>query len=262
MLLATIDWIGSLALELCTVVGDFFCFFAYALKTAVTTPLNVKQVLIHMKRIGVDSCTIIFLTGLSAGLALALQTNIGFSRFGAQEFIGTIVALGMTRELGPVLTGLMVTGRAGSAMAAEIGTMSITEQIDALKTLCINPFQYLIVPRLLASTFILPFLTIFSMMCGVIGGYIFFVFELQLNPEVYIASIEQYVELSDIVGGLIKSSCFGCIMAWVGTFHGYRTIGGAKGVGTATTRSVVIASILVLISNYFLSSLLHTIGVS
>ena len=129
-------WLGRSFLKLCRELGSFVLFLSDALKTACTTRLNIAQFFLHMKQIGVDSFVIIFLTGLSVGLALALQTNIGFSRLGIEEFIGTVVALGMTRELGPVLTGLMVTGRAGSAMAAEIGTMRITEQIDALKTMC------------------------------------------------------------------------------------------------------------------------------
>jgi len=254
--------IGRSFIAICDELGSLFIFLGEALKTAVTTRLNVAQFFIHMKRIGVDSFIIIFLTGLSAGLALALQTNIGFSRFGIEEFIGTVVALGMTRELGPVLTGLMVTGRAGSAIAAEIGTMRITEQIDALKTLCINPFQYLIVPRLIAGIIILPFLTIFSMLCGIIGGYLYCVYQLNLNPESYISGIQQFVEMKDITGGLIKASCFGFIMTWVGTYQGYQTVGGARGVGISTTRSVVLASILILIANYFLSAFLNQVGIS
>jgi phospholipid/cholesterol/gamma-HCH transport system permease protein len=257
-----IAYLGSAVLSLSDALGGFVLFFMTACTTAFTTRLNVKQLFLHMKQIGVDSLIIIVLTGFSAGLALALQTNIGFSRFGIEEFIGTVVALGMTRELGPVLTGIMVTGRAGSAMAAEIGTMRITEQIDALRTLCINPFQYLIVPRIVASVIILPFLTLFSMFFGVVGGYLFCVYTIEINPESYISGIQQFVEMSDISGGLIKASFFGLIMAWVGTYNGYRTSGGARGVGTATTRSVVLSSILILVANYFLSSFLHHVGIS
>ena len=258
----SINYIGQVTITMSSIIGDFIVFLWVTLKTLFTTRLNIAQFFIHMKRIGVDSFTIIFLTGLSTGLALALQTYIGFHRFGIEEFIGTVVALGMTRELGPVMTGLMVTGRAGSAMAAEIGTMEITEQIDALKTLCINPFQYLIVPRILASVVIMPFLTVFSMICGIIGGYIYCVYVAELNADSYISGIQQFVELSDITGGLIKSSFFGLILSWVGAYNGYKTHGGAKGVGSATTRSVVVGSIMILIANYFLSSFLHAIGIS
>jgi len=168
-----------------------------------------------------------------------------------------IVALGIIRELGPVLTGLMVTGRAGSAITAEIGTMIITEQVDALRTLRINIFQYLVVPRIIASTFILPFLTLFSMIFGIIGGYIVCVHVLELSPEDYETSIRNYVEMQDIRGGLIKASFFGLILSSIGTYKGIYTHGGARGVGIATTQSVVAGSILILIANYFLTKMLE-----
>jgi phospholipid/cholesterol/gamma-HCH transport system permease protein len=163
----------------------------------------------------------------------------------------------MIRELGPVLTGLMVTGRAGSAITAELGTMRITEQIDALKTLRINTFQYLVVPRILAGLIILPFLALFCMICGIIGGYVVCVYILELSPEDYTSAIRTYVEMSDIRGGLIKSAVFGLILSWVGSYKGYTTMGGARGVGESTTKSVVIASIMILISNYFLTKFLE-----
>lgn len=210
-----------------------------------------------MQRIGVESLVIVILTGTFAGMVFALQTYIGFKRVGGEQFIGAVVALGMIRELGPVLTGLMVTGRAGSAITAEIGTMRITEQIDALETLRIDTFQYLVVPRILAGTIILPFLTVFAMICGVIGGYIICVHVLELSPEDYTTAIKTYVELNDISGGLTKACAFGLILSWVGSYKGYLTRGGAKGVGIATTQSVVTSSILILIANYFLTKLLE-----
>lgn len=163
----------------------------------------------------------------------------------------------MIRELGPVLTGLMVTGRAGSSIAAEIGTMRITEQIDALRTLRLNTFQYLVVPRIVAGILILPCLALFSMICGIIGGYCICVYVLGLSPEDYVTSIRTYVELSDIRGGLIKSTFFGLILTWVGTYKGFYTSGGARGVGISTTQSVVMSSIMILISNYFLTKMLE-----
>lgn len=261
MLLNFINRIGVFGLAILNIFGNFVYFFFTIIKTLFTTRLKIKQLFAQMDNIGVGSFTIIFLTGASTGLALALQTYIGLSRFGAHEFIGVVVALGMTRELGPVMTGLMVSARAGSAMAAEVGTMQITEQIDALKTLSINPIQYLVVPRIVASTFILPFLAIISMLCGVVGGYLFCVYSLEIPSDVYISSIRKFVELSDITGGLFKSSIFGLILSWVGTYNGYKTSGGAKGVGLATTTSVVVSSILILIANYLLSSLLFKTGV-
>lgn len=209
-----------------------------------------------MEHIGVDSLAIVMLTGLSSGAVLAFQSYIGFKRFGAEEFIGPVVALSLTRELGPVLTGLMVTGRAGSAMTAEIGTMRITEQIDALQTLRLNVFQYLITPRLVATTIILPFLALFTMIIGVIGGYIIATMVLGLNGVQFIKGIQRYVELSDVTKGLFKSAVFGLILSWVGSYKGYIAHGGARGVGIATTQSVVIGSIMILIANYFLTAIL------
>lgn len=257
MFIAFANSVGRFTLHVCEIVGNFTLFFAHAVKTLFTTPIRLHKVFVQMQRIGVESLTITVLTGSFTGMVLALQSYIGFKRVGGEQFIGAIVALGMIRELGPVLTGLMVTGRAGSSITAEIGTMRITEQIDALRTLRVNSFQYLIVPRILGGTVIMPFLTVFSMICGVIGGYVICVHVLELSPEMYISNVKRYVELSDIRGGLIKSSCFGLILTWVGTYKGYHTSGGARGVGISTTQSVVLSSMMILISNYFLTKLLE-----
>lgn len=242
---------------MCTATGEFTLFFLEAAKICCTSRLKIVKTFAQMNRIGVESLSIVVLTGLFTGMVLALQTYIGFQRVGGEQFIGAIVALGLIRELGPVLTALMVTGRAGSAITAEIGTMVITEQIDALTTLRINVFQYLVVPRIIASTFILPFLALFSMFFGIIGGYIVCVYVLELSPEDYESSIRNYVELTDIYGGLKKAAVFGLILSWVGTYKGMYTSGGARGVGIATTQSVVASSILILITNYFLTKLLE-----
>ncbi len=249
--------LGSFVLQTCAIVGRFTLFFAKAIYVGISTRLKVGKSFAQMNRIGVESLNIIVLTGLFTGMVLALQTYIGFQRVGGEQLIGAIVALGIIRELGPVLTGLMVTGRAGSAITAEIGTMIITEQVDALQTLRINVFQYLVVPRIIASTFILPFLTIFSMIFGIIGGYIVCVHVLELSPEDYENSIRNYVEMADIRGGLIKAAFFGLILSLVGTYKGMYTHGGARGVGIATTQSVVAGSILILIANYFLTKMLE-----
>jgi len=259
MVLRVIDFFGRKVLLLCEAMGRFVLFLYKVVLTLFTTKLKVSKVFVQMARIGSDSLTVIILTGAATGMAFALQTYIGFRRVGGEQFIGTIVALGMIRELGPVLTGLMVTGRAGSAITAEIGTMRITEQIDALRTLRINIFQYLMVPRILAGTIILPFLALFTMFCGIVGGYIVCIYALNLSPEDYTSGIRSFVEMSDIWGGLIKSSVFGLILAWVGTYKGYRTYGGARGVGSATTKSVVQASIMILVANYFLTKILENL---
>ncbi len=257
MVIPFIDALGSTVIRWCTLLGRFTLFLFRAVRTFITTKLKIKKCFRQMNGIGVESLNIIVLTGAFTGMVFALQTYIGFQRVGGEQFIGAVVALGMIRELGPVLTGLMVTGRAGSAITAEIGTMRITEQIDALRTLRINTFQYLVVPRILAATFILPCLTAFAMIFGVVGGYIICVHVLELSPEDYINSIKNFVELSDITSGLIKSAVFGLILSWVGTYKGFYTTGGARGVGIATTQSVVISSIMILISNYFLTKMLE-----
>ena len=257
MLIQFVDAIGAFAIHICDRLGAFVLFFLKVIRTLFTTRPKVKKLFEQMSRIGVDSFSITVLTGTFTGMVFALQTYIGFQRVGGTQFIGPVVAIGMIRELGPVLTGLMVTGRAGSAIAAEIGTMRITEQIDALRTLRINTFQYLVVPRMLAGIIVLPLLVLFSMICGIIGGYVVCVYILSLSPEEYVNGIKSYVELADIRGGLIKSGVFGLILTLVGTYKGFYTRGGARGVGISTTQSVVVSSIMILISNYFLTKLLE-----
>jgi phospholipid/cholesterol/gamma-HCH transport system permease protein len=252
-----INFIGAQTVHLCAALGKFSLFFIHALQTAFTGGFKWHKTCTQMNVIGVSSFIIIVLTGCCTGMVVALQSYIGFQRVGGEQFIGAVVALGMVRELAPVLTGLMVTGRAGSAMAAEIGTMRITEQIDALRTLRIDIFQYLVLPRMIASVIMIPCLTIFAMIFGIFGGYLVCVYMLELSAEDYYQSIKMYVELKDILCGLIKSLFFGLIIAWVGTYKGYYTSGGARGVGIATTQCVVLSSSLILLSNYFLTKLLE-----
>jgi len=259
MVIRFVDYIGRKVLSICESAGAFVLFLGTVIKTMFTKKLKLSKLVTQMARIGSSSISVVALTGLSSGMAFALQTYIGFRRVGGEHLIGAIVALGMIRELGPVFSGLMVTGRAGSAITAEIGTMQITEQVDALRTLRINIFQYLMVPRILAGTIVLPLLALFTMICGIVGGYLVCVYAIGLSPEEYTSGIRTYVEMSDIVGGLVKSSVFGLILTWVGTYKGYRTYGGARGVGEATTRSVVMASIMILVANYFLTKVLENL---
>lgn len=254
-----VSTVGKKTLNSCTSAGLFTMFFFRAIRTALSTTLKIKKVLVQVNAIGIESLNIVILTGTFSGMVFALQSYIGFQRVGGEQFIGAIVALGMIRELGPVLTGLMVTGRAGSAIAAEIGTMRITEQIDALRTLRIDTFQYLVIPRIVAGVIVTPILSLFAMIFGIAGGYFVCTYMLQLNPEDYINNIKTYVEVYDITGGLIKSAFFGLILSWVGCYKGFYTTGGARGVGTATTQSVVLSSILILISNKVLTSMLENI---
>jgi phospholipid/cholesterol/gamma-HCH transport system permease protein len=257
VIIRCIDYIGKATLYTCAITGTFTLFLMRAFYIAATTRLKLSKIVVQMNRIGVESFTIIVLTGTFAGMVFALQSYIGFQRVGGEQFIGTVVALGMIRELGPVLTGLMVTGRACSAIAAEIGTMRITEQIDALTTLRINIHQYLVIPRIFAGIIVLPCLTLFSMLFGILGGYVVCVHVLRLSPDDYINSITSYVEMADVRGGLIKGAFFGLILTWVGTYKGLSAQGGARGVGIATTQSVVLSSIMILVANYFLTKILE-----
>lgn len=238
---------------------QFISFFVQAISVLCTTPFKSKHLLEQIERIGIDSINIVVLTGTFSGMVFALQSYIGFSRIGGEQFIGSVVALGMARELGPVLTGLMVTGRVCSSIAAELGTMRVSEQIDALTTLRINPFAYLVIPRMCAGTLILPCLTLFSTLCGIIGGYIVIKCVLGLNADQYVTNIIQFCTFHDVLGGIIKASFFGLILTWVGCYKGYYTAGGAKGVGKATTQAVVLSSTLILIINYFLTKMLDNI---
>lgn len=257
MVVMIVNTIGAYTINVANKLGNSVLFLMKVLRVFFTTRLKLHKTFVQANSIGVQSSLIAILTGSFAGMVFALQSYIGFQRVGGVQFIGAVVAQAMIRELGPVLTGLMVTARAGSAITAEIGTMRITEQIDALKTLRINIYQYLVVPRIVAGTVILPFLTSFAMICGIIGGYMVCTYVLELSPDDYVNSIKTYVVWADIQNGLIKSAVFGFILTWISTYKGYYTYGGARGVGKATTQSVVTSSIMILMANYFLTKLLE-----
>ncbi len=237
-------------------VGRVLIFFSQTIRWSFSRPFYIKSLLKQMEQIGVNSVPVVLTTALSTGMVLALQSYTGFKRFGAETLIGTVVSLSMTRELGPVLTGLMVAGRAGAAMAAELGTMRVTEQIDALSTLATNPMKYLVVPRFLASTIMMFFLTVLGMMIGISGGYFVGVKVLNTNPVTYINNSINFTEVTDIWYGLIKSLVFGAVVGLIGCYKGFNTEGGAEGVGKATTGAVVVSCMLILILDYFLSALL------
>jgi phospholipid/cholesterol/gamma-HCH transport system permease protein len=219
-------------------------------------PFRVDLFFQQMDRVGVRSILVVALTGAFSGMVLALQSFHATRQFGAETLVGVTVALSMTRELGPVLTSFMVTGRAGSAMAAEIGTMRVTEQIDALSAMAVNPIKYLIVPRVLASIVVLPILTVIADFIGIVGGYFVGVTILGINAGAYVANMERYVKLDDIYHGLIKAAVFGLILSIIGCYKGYTTAGGAEGVGKATTQSVVLAAVVILMANYLLTAVM------
>ena len=253
---AWLELIGKKTEALIREMGAVIIFFGQTLRWSFSSPFYLKNLLKQMEQIGVNSVPVVLTTALSTGMVLALQSYTGFKRFGAQSLIGAVVSLSMTRELGPVLTGLMVAGRAGASMAAELGTMRVTEQIDALYTLATNPMKYLVVPRFLASTIMMFFLSALGMYIGILGGYFVGVKVLGTNPVTYINQSINNTEVSDIWYGLIKSLVFGAVVGLIGCYQGFNTEGGAEGVGKATTGAVVVSCMLILILDYFLSALL------
>ncbi len=245
--------IGHGVLALFGAIGRLSLFAMEATSHCARPPFYPRFLLRQMVEIGFYSLPVVGLTGLFAGMVLALQSHTGFSRFSAESTIPTVVVLSITRELGPVLAGLMVAGRVGAAMAAELGTMRVTEQIDALTTLSTNPYKYLIVPRLVAGFFMLPFLVLVADIIGVFGGYLVGVYKLGFNPDAYITNTLEYLETMDVVSGLVKAAVFGYLIALMGCYHGFYSKGGAQGVGKATTNAVVTGAILVLIFNYIIT---------
>jgi phospholipid/cholesterol/gamma-HCH transport system permease protein len=219
-------------------------------------PLIFKQ----MMRIGYFSLPVVGLTAFFTGGVLALQIYNGASRYGAESFVPVVVLVGITRELGPVIAGLMVAGRVAAAIAAEIGTMRVTEQIDALTTLATNPIKYLVVPRLIAAVISMPILVAIADCIGVLGGYVASTQALGFNGPIYLDNTMNNVTFDDVSSGLIKAAVFGFIIALMGCYNGFHSRGGAQGVGAATTDAVVSASILVLAANYILTSVIFSHG--
>lgn len=256
MVIEFVNSVGRSCIKVTDYLGQMALFLHSSLIAALTTRLKIQETFRQALHIGVNSLSVIVLTGISTGGVLAYQSHKGLSRFNGEQFIGPIVFISMVREFGPVLASVMVTGRAGSSMTAEIGTMRITEQIDALQTLLINPQQYLIVPRILATIAIMPFLSLFCSICGIFAGYAVAVYMLGVNPELYMKSIRENVDMFDITSGLIKAVVFGFLLAWIATFKGFTTHGGAKGVGLETTRSVVQANVAIFIADYLLTALM------
>ncbi len=248
--------IGRVMLSFLEKVGSVGIFVGYIARAVATPKMYVLAILRQMIEIGYYSLPVIGLTAIFTGAVLALQSYTGFARFNAESSIASVVVLSITRELGPVLAGLMLAGRVGAAIAAEIGTMRVTEQIDALYTLNTDPFKYLVVPRVLAGIIMLPILVLIADIIGVFGGYMVSIFKLGFSPYSYLKSTFDYLERWDVISGLIKASFFGFIVTSMGCYHGYISGRGAQGVGKATTDAVVSASVLILLSNYIITGLL------
>ena len=247
--------IGKASLNFLASIGRLTLFAAAAIRWTFLPPYYGRQLLRQLLDIGFFSLPVVGLTTLFSGMVLALQSYTGFARFSAEDTVATVVVLSVTRELGPVLAGLMVAGRIGASMAAEIGTMRVTDQIDALDTLSTRPMQYLVAPRLLAGTICLPVLVLIGDIVGVLGGYLVGVYQLGFNPGIYLSRTMEFLEVSDVTLGLIKAAVFGFLIALMGCYHGYNSGRGAEGVGHATTNAVVSSSILILISNYLVTAL-------
>jgi phospholipid/cholesterol/gamma-HCH transport system permease protein len=237
-------------------IGSTGVFLGSAVFWAFVPPLKVGRVIKQISFIGVKSSLIVVLTGAFTGMVLTLQTYYGMETFGATALLGPTVALALIRELGPVISALMITGRAGSALAAEIGIMRITEQIDALSVMALNPFRYLVVPNLLAGIIVFPLLSSIFNVAGILGGYIVGVQLLGVSEGGFFGEMINYLDMKDIMVGLYKSLSFGLIVAWISCYKGFNTTYGAEGVSKATTEAVVAASVFILIWDYFLTSVL------
>ena len=247
--------IGHVFLLFLGTVGRLALFTLSAVSHCFRPPFYGRMILRQMLEIGYFSLPVVGLTAIFAGMVLALQSYTGFARFSAEGAIANVVVVAITRELGPVLAGLMVAGRVGAAMAAEIGTMRVTEQIDALTTLSTNPMKYLVAPRLIAGLTTLPILVFIGDIIGVFGGYLVAVYKLDFNAANYLQRTYDFLESEDVISGLVKAGVFGFLITLMGCYQGYNSKGGAQGVGAATTAAVVSASILILCFDYILTEM-------
>ncbi len=248
-----LEKIGHFTLLNLSKLGEIVLFSGNAIYHCFIPPFYPRLILRQFLQIGYFSLPVVGLTAIFSGAVLALQSYSGFSRFNAESTIATVVVLSITRELGPVLAGLMVAGRVGASMAAEIGTMKVTEQIDALRTLSTNPFKYLVAPRVIAGVLMLPLLVLTADIIGVMGGYLVSVHSLGFSSGPYLANTFKFLETIDVVSGLTKSAFFGFVISIMGCYFGYNSKGGAEGVGIATTNAVVSASIVILLLNYIIT---------
>ena len=255
MILDFFAFIGSGISGFLAATGRISAFTGRSVMHCFAPPFFPSQFLRQLIDIGYYSLPVVGMTTLFTGMVLALQSYTGFSRFNAESAIAGVVVLSVTRELAPVLAGLMVAGRVGAAIAAEIATMRVTEQIDALCTLSVNPFKYLIAPRVMAATFMLPLLVFTGDIIGVYGGYLVSVYSLGFSGPSFLSQTWDILEYMDVASGLVKAAVFGFLVAIMGCYHGFHSARGAQGVGAATTNAVVSSSILILIFNYLLTQI-------
>jgi phospholipid/cholesterol/gamma-HCH transport system permease protein len=255
-MLSLLERTGAVVIESIREMGRMGIFFSSFLTWAFRRPLKFERITQQIHFIGVKSLFVIVLTASFSGMVLGLQGYYTLQKFGSEGLLGSAVALSLIRELGPVLAALMVTGRAGSAIAAEIGIMKITEQIDALEVMAINPIKYLVVPKILAGLIAIPLLAAMFDVIGIYGGYLVGVKLLGVSAGSYFSQMEVSVVFRDVYTGVIKSVCFGVLLTWVCCYKGYYAGHGAAGVSKATTEAVVLASVLILVLDYFLTSIL------
>src|ERR1051326_3552438 len=251
-----LERVGSFVIRISEETGLWFMALGRTIAWGLRPPYEVNEWLRQMVRVGTDSIPVVFLTAMFTGMVLSLQTYIGFQRVHAENFVGSVVALAMLRELSPVLCGFMVAGRVASSIAAEIGTMRVTEQLDALEALATDAVHYLFVPRVLAGITMMPLLVLLGDALGIYGGYVVAVKLMHANPVVYMTNSYQFVKLNDVWSGLIKASAFGLILTLTGCVRGYYTTGGAEGVGRSTTEAVVTASLSIVVADFFLTKIL------
>ncbi len=255
-MLKLFESIGEATLNFLKDAGGILILTLRFIGATIKGPPRIRITFEQMYYIGVKSTLIVALTSMFVGMVEALQIYHGFHKFGAENMIGYTVAVSLGRELAPVLTALMIVARNVSAIAAELGTMQVTQQIDALEVMAVNPVNFLVAPRVIAMTLMLPALVVISNAVGNLGGYLVGVHILNLNPTAYIKNIQTYIDLSDLTYGLIKAGVFGFIVSIIGCYMGLSTSGGAKGVGISTTKAVVASSISVLVADYFLTAFL------
>lgn len=255
-LIDLIEQLGKQIIEIIVYFGDSWLFLARIIVKAITPPYRVSLIIQQLVVVGVQSLAVVALVGAFTGAVLAVQGEYTLSQFGATAYVGSAVALSLIRELGPVLTALMVNGRAGSAMTAELGIMKISEQVDALRSMAVDPIRYLMVPRLIAGVISVPLLTAVFNVVGIAGGYVVAVYNLGLSSGTFINQMTQSVRQVDVILGLVKSVVFGFCIAWISCYRGWTCGFGAVGVNRATTGAVVTSSVAILILDYFLTSIL------